>query len=59
MLNEVSGVGFDEIWQGRVVTEVDGVPLTLIGREALGKNKKACGRDKALVDLRILGEIPG
>ncbi len=55
LLNQVSGVDFVEIWEGRVIAEVDGVAVTLIGREALIKNKRAAGRDKDRGDLRMLG----
>jgi hypothetical protein len=58
LLNEVSGVDFEEVWQGRVTTTLDGTPVALMGREALIKNKKACGRDKDRVDLRMLGISP-
>ena len=54
LLNQVSGVEFDEVWQGRVVAEIDGVAVNLMGREALIKNKRAAGRDKDRADLRIL-----
>jgi hypothetical protein len=55
LLNQVSGVDFEEVWEDRVITELDGTPVMLMGREALIKNKKACGRDKDRVDLRMLG----
>jgi len=58
LLNQVSGVDFEEIWQSRVVAEIDGVPVPLIGRDSLIKNKRASGRDKDRVDLRMLGADP-
>ena len=54
LLNEISGVGFDEVWQGRVLAQIEGVSVSLIGREALIRNKRASGRDKDRADLRIL-----
>jgi len=56
LLNQVSGVDFEQIWAGRVVAHVDGVAMNLMGREELIRNKRASGREKDRVDLRMLGE---
>ena len=50
----ISGVDFDECYQGRVVDELDGVEVNLIDLENLKKNKKASGRLKDLADLEKL-----
>ena len=50
ILNWASGVDFDECYRQRIVDEVDGVEVSLIGLEQLKKNKKAAGR---LKDWRI------
>lgn len=54
----MSGLDFEEVWQGRVTAEMDGVAVDLMGREALIRNKKAAGRDKDRVDLRMMGVPP-
>ncbi len=54
LLNEVTGVAFDEAWPARVVGFIDGIEVALIGREALIRNKEAAGRDKDRADLAIL-----
>jgi hypothetical protein len=54
ILNWASGVDFDECYRERVVDEVDGVEVTLIGLQQLKKNKKASGRLKDLADLEEL-----
>jgi predicted nucleotidyltransferase len=54
ILNWASGVDFDECYRERVVDEVDGVEVSLIGLDQLRKNKKAAGRHKDLADLEEL-----
>jgi hypothetical protein len=53
-LNWASGVDFDECYRERVVDEVDGLEVSLIGLDQLKKNKKAAGRLKDLADLEEL-----
>jgi hypothetical protein len=54
ILNWASGVDFDECYRERVVDEIDGVEVSLIGLDQLKKNKKAAGRLKDLADLEEL-----
>jgi len=54
ILNWASGVDFDECYRERVVDEIDGVEVSLIGLSQLKKNKKASGRFKDLADLEKL-----
>ncbi|HKB66501.1 MAG TPA: hypothetical protein VKC61_11660 [Pyrinomonadaceae bacterium] len=54
ILNWASGVDFDECYRERVVDEIDGVEVSLIGLRQLKKNKKASGRFKDLADLEKL-----
>ena len=54
ILTQVSGLEFDEVWTSRIEVDVEGLTVHVIGREALVRNKRAAGRDKDLVDLRIL-----
>lgn len=55
LMTSLSGLDFDEAWSSRRSIEIDGMSVSFLGREALRKNKKASGRDKDLVDLRLLG----
>ncbi len=57
LLTSISGVEFEEAWAGRVKTELDGVPVSLLGWDALLKNKKASGRDKDAADAKKLRAI--
>jgi hypothetical protein len=56
LLTSISGVSFEEAWEGRVIREVDGLAVPFLGREALVRNKRASGRAKDRADLEALGE---
>jgi predicted nucleotidyltransferase len=51
LITSISGVSFEEAWQSRVPAEVDGIEVSMIGREALIRNKRAAGRSKDLIDV--------
>jgi hypothetical protein len=50
LLTEIYGVTVDEIWQTKVPALLDGLPVTMIGRDALIRNKRATARPQDLVD---------
>jgi predicted nucleotidyltransferase len=50
----ISGVEFDDCYESRVVAELDGVEVNLIGLDDLKVNKKASGRLKDMTDLEKL-----
>jgi hypothetical protein len=54
LLTSLTGVSFDEAWQDRVDAELGGVRASIIGREALIKNKRSTGRPQDLADLDAL-----
>lgn len=54
ILNWASGVQFADCYDNRVVDQLDGVEVSLIGFEQLKTNKKASGRLKDLADLENL-----
>lgn len=54
ILTTISGVGFEECFQERIVDEIDGVEVNFIGLDHLKVNKKASGRHKDLDDLENL-----
>ncbi len=54
LMTAISGVEFSEAWETHQVVEIQGMPVPFLGRSALIANKRASGRDKDLVDLRIL-----
>jgi hypothetical protein len=53
---ELTGVTFDECWEGHAVAHVEGLELPVIAREAMIRNKRATGRPKDRLDLELLGE---
>jgi hypothetical protein len=58
VLTEISGVSFGEAWGSRLTVDVEGRPVSFIGRAALLKNKRAAGRPQDIVDAARLERIP-
>jgi hypothetical protein len=56
VMTSVSGLTFDEAWNTRVEAEIEGVRVSILGRESFILNKRASGRKKDLADLEMLGE---
>ncbi len=54
ILTSITGVSFEEAWQGRVSGELDGQPVPFLSKDCLIRNKKATGRGKDLEDLKRL-----
>lgn len=54
ILTQISGVEFADAWGSRVTVVIEGRPIGFLGREALLANKRAAGRDKDLVDVKLL-----
>ena len=54
IITSISGVTFDEAYSDHVTTEVDGIPVPVISSEKLIKNKLNSGRDKDLLDVKVL-----
>jgi predicted nucleotidyltransferase len=55
ILNEISGVAFEDCYPHRVEAKIDGVDVSVIDLEHLKQNKRASGRHKDLEDLKQLG----
>lgn len=54
ILTGISGVGFDEAWRNREQGDISGLPVFVISRDLLIKNKRAANRDKDQADIRLL-----
>ncbi len=56
LMNEIDGVGFDEVWKNRVVEKIKNESITVnyIGLEQLIKNKSMSNRPKDIEDLKFL-----
>ena len=51
ILTSLTGLTFEEAWQGRVREALGDVEVDFIGRESFLKNKRATGRAKDLGDI--------
>lgn len=56
ILTAVSGVEFADAWQRRAQSDYGGIPIWVIGREDLKRNKLASGRKQDLLDVEKLDE---
>lgn len=59
LLTSISGVDFDEAVRDCVTVSMDGVPVKLIGRRALLKNKRSTGRTKDRADAEEIEKTHG
>jgi predicted nucleotidyltransferase len=55
MINNISGLTFDEVWKHRISGEYGAVAVNYMSLKDLLKNKKASGRPKDLADFDELG----
>lgn len=56
ILSGISGVQFADAWSSRVVLDIEGVTVPVLGRADFVTNKRASGRPKDLLDLELLGD---
>ena len=54
LLTSISGVSSDEAFASKVWAELDGIPVSVLGKDALIRNKRAVGRPQDLVDIDML-----
>lgn len=57
LLNSISGVTFDEVWENVLEITADGERIRVIGRDDLIANKRASGRPKDKQDVKQLTEL--
>ncbi|MEO8184943.1 MAG: hypothetical protein ABI895_39560 [Deltaproteobacteria bacterium] len=57
ILTDIPGVTFDEAWGSRIYVTLDAVPLPMIGKAQLIKNKRAVGRLQDLADAEELEKL--
>lgn len=59
ILMGVDGLTFSEAWDARTQTHYDGVPMGILSRDHLIRNKRATGRPQDLLDVaRLLESNP-
>lgn len=56
ILSGISGVQFADAWSRRVVLDIEGMTVPVLGRADFVTNKRASGRPKDLLDLELLGD---
>jgi len=54
LLSSISGVSTDEAFASKVSAELDSIPVYIISKDALIRNKRAVGRKQDLADLEVL-----
>src|SRR5919106_2899404 len=54
LLTSISGVTSEEAFGTRISAELDGIPVFIIGKDALIRNKRAFARRQDLADLEML-----
>ena len=59
ILTTIDGVEFDEAWNARYVTSVEGLDVPVLSRHHLVRNKKATGRPQDLADVARLEDEEG
>lgn len=57
MMTSLSGVSWEEAWDGRAAGECGGVPVQYLGREQYIGNKRAAGRLKDLADVEEIEKL--
>lgn len=57
IITAIEAVTFAEAYPPRLTVEVEGIPLPVLSRAHLLRNKRAVGRPKDLADLDALGEL--
>ena len=56
VLTAIEGVDFDDAWPERLIVEIDGLAVPVIGRDHFLQNKRASGRPQDLADIAHLGD---
>jgi hypothetical protein len=54
ILTAIDGVDFEGAWTRRVVVDIDGQSVPLLGKDDLIRNKRAAGRPQDLADVAAL-----
>jgi hypothetical protein len=55
LLTSVTAVSFEEAWKTKIETNLDGLPIWVISKELLVRNKLATGRPQDLADVDRIG----
>jgi hypothetical protein len=58
ILASIGDMPFDQVWQNRIETEIEGILIPFISKRDLIENKTQVGRLRDLADVEELGHIP-
>lgn len=56
LMTGISGVSLDDVFLTKIETQLDDLPVFILSKESLKKNKQAVGRPQDLADLEALGD---
>jgi hypothetical protein len=59
LMTSITDVSWEAAWESRCAADYAGVPVTVIGRDALIRNKRATGRAKDAADADALAASGG
>jgi hypothetical protein len=59
ILTSISGVEFSQAWNSRLVVEIDGMSVPVLGLNDLLTNKLSTGREKDLADIPTIKRLLG
>lgn len=54
LLTSISGVSIDEAFSGKISTRMEGVPVFVLDKDSLIRNKSAVGRPQDIADIESL-----
>ena len=54
LLTGISGVAIDDTFRTKIATEMEDLPVFVLSKELLIRNKRAVGRPQDLADLEVL-----
>ena len=54
LLTSITGVTTDEALASKVSADLDGIPVFILAKDALIRNKRAVGRPQDIADLKVL-----
>jgi len=54
IITSIDGISFDEAYEDKVTAEVEGLTIPVLSVESLIRNKEASGREKDILDVKIL-----
>lgn len=59
ILTSISGVNFADAWNSRMVVNIEGMSVPVLGLQDLLINKSSTGRDKDIADIPIIKKLLG